>query len=162
MSKPLVTLIVAVADTGVIGRDNTLPWHLPEDLKRFKRLTMGKPIVMGRKTYESIGKPLPGRQNIVLTRGANYRRDGVTVVHDIDAALRAAGEAPELIVRRSLQSNGRGRARIGGELVPIATLAEIFGGQLEISSQHGSQALRHAETHVVALDAYAGQSSLRD
>ena len=60
MSAPLVTLIVAVADNGVIGRDNTLPWHLPEDLKRFKRLTMGKPMVMGRKTFESIGKPLPG------------------------------------------------------------------------------------------------------
>ncbi len=98
MSQPLVTLIVAVADTGVIGRDNTLPWHLPEDLKRFKRLTMGKPIVMGRKTYESIGKPLPGRQNIVLTRDANYRRDGVTVVHDVDAAVRAAGEAPEIMI----------------------------------------------------------------
>ncbi len=95
---PLVTLIVAVADSGVIGRDNTLPWHLPEDLKRFKRLTMGKPIVMGRKTYESIGKPLSGRQNIVLTRDANYRRDGVTVVHDVDAALRASGEAPEIMI----------------------------------------------------------------
>jgi dihydrofolate reductase len=82
----------------VIGRDNALPWHLPEDLKRFKRLTMGKPIVMGRKTFESIGKPLPGRQNIVMTRDANYRRDGVTVVHDVDAALRAAGAAPEIMI----------------------------------------------------------------
>ena len=98
MSTPLVTLIVAVADSGVIGRDNTLPWHLPEDLKRFKRLTMGKPIVMGRKTFESIGKPLPGRQNIVLTRDANYRRDGVTVVHDVDAALRATGAATEIMI----------------------------------------------------------------
>jgi dihydrofolate reductase len=93
-----VTLIVAVADSGAIGRDNTLPWHLPEDLKRFKRLTMGKPIVMGRKTYESIGKPLPGRRNIVLTRDANYRREGVTVVHDADAAMRAAAEAAEIMV----------------------------------------------------------------
>ena len=93
-----ITLIVAVADSGVIGRDNTLPWHLPEDLKRFKRLTMGKPMVMGRKTFESIGKPLPGRVNIVVTRDANYQRDGVTVVHDVDAALRAAGDAPEVMV----------------------------------------------------------------
>jgi dihydrofolate reductase len=98
MSPPLITLIVAVADSGVIGRDNTLPWHLPEDLKRFKRLTMGKPIVMGRRTFESIGKPLPGRQNIVVTRDANYRRDGITVVHDVDGALRAAGAAPEIMV----------------------------------------------------------------
>lgn len=95
---PTITLIVAVADSGVIGRDNTLPWHLPEDLKRFKRITLGKPIVMGRKTFESIGKPLPGRENIVVTRDAGYRRDGVTVVHDADAALRAAGSAPEIMV----------------------------------------------------------------
>ena len=96
--KPLITLIVAVADNGVIGRDNTLPWHLPEDLKRFKRLTLGKPIVMGRKTFESIGKALPGRQNIVVTRDTNYRREGVTVVHDVEAALRAAGAVPEIMV----------------------------------------------------------------
>ncbi len=76
MKTPRVTLIVAVADNGVIGRDNALPWHLPEDLKRFKRITMGKPIVMGRKTFESIGKPLPGRLNIVMTRGTDYRREG--------------------------------------------------------------------------------------
>lgn len=95
---PAITLIVAVADSGVIGRNNALPWHLPEDLKRFKRLTMGKPLVMGRKTFESIGKPLPGRQNIVLTRAANYRRDGITVVHDAEAALGAAGGAPEVMV----------------------------------------------------------------
>ena len=98
MSEPVITLIVAVADNGVIGRDNTLPWHLPEDLKRFKRLTLGKPIVMGRKTFESIGKPLPGRHNIVVTRDANYRREGATVVHDADAALQAAGPAPEIMV----------------------------------------------------------------
>jgi len=94
----IVTLIVAVADNGVIGRDNGLPWHLPEDLKRFKRLTLGKPIVMGRRTYDSIGKPLPGRQNIVVTRDPNYRPEGVSVVHDPEAALRAAGEAAEVMV----------------------------------------------------------------
>ena len=98
MIAPAITLIVAVADSGVIGRDNTLPWHLPEDLKRFKRLTMGKPIVMGRKTFESIGKPLPGRQNIVLTRDANYRRDGITVVHEVDAVPGAAGAAAEVMI----------------------------------------------------------------
>lgn len=98
MSGPLVTLIVAVADNGVIGRENTLPWHLPEDLKRFKRLTMGKPMIMGRKTFESIGKPLPGRLNIVVTRDTNYRHEGVRVVHDTDAALAAAAEAPEVMV----------------------------------------------------------------
>lgn len=94
----IVSLIVAVADNGVIGRDNALPWHLPEDLKRFKSITLGKPIVMGRKTFESIGKPLPGRQNIVLTRDTNYHREGVTVVHSLDAALAAAGSAEEIMV----------------------------------------------------------------
>lgn len=94
----MITLIVAAADNGVIGRDNALPWHLPEDLKRFKRLTMGKPIVMGRKTHQSIGKPLPGRQNIVLTRDANYRAEGVTVVNDVEAAIAAAGDAPEIMI----------------------------------------------------------------
>jgi dihydrofolate reductase len=98
VNDPLVTLIVAVADSGVIGRDNTLPWHLPADLQRFKRLTMGKPILMGRKTFESIGKPLPGRDNIVVTRDPNYRREGIHVVHDADQALRAAGDAAEIMV----------------------------------------------------------------
>ena len=98
MTSPTITLIVAVADSGVIGRDNALPWHLPEDLKHFKRLTMGKPIVMGRRTFESIGKPLPGRQNIVLTRDPNYRREGITVVHDADSALAAANAAAEIMI----------------------------------------------------------------
>jgi len=93
-----VTLIVAVADSGVIGHDNALPWHLPDDLKRFKRLTLGKPVVMGRKTFESIGKPLPGRQNIVVTRDANYQREGIMVVHGVDAALEAAAEQAEIMV----------------------------------------------------------------
>ncbi len=93
-----VTLIVAVADNGVMGRDNALPWHLPDDLKRFKRLTMGKPMVMGRKTFESIGKPLPGRLNIVVTRDTNYRHEGVKVVHGTDQALEAAADAPEVMV----------------------------------------------------------------
>ncbi len=98
MTAPIVTLVVAVADSGVIGRDNALPWHLPDDLKRFKQLTLGKPIIMGRKTFESIGKPLPGRQNIVVTRDPNYQRDGITVVHGIDAAVGAAASAPEVMV----------------------------------------------------------------
>ena len=93
-----MTLIVAVADSGVIGHDNALPWHLPDDLKRFKRLTLGKPVVMGRKTFESIGKPLPGRQNIVVTRDANYQREGIMVVHGVDAALEAAAEQAEIMV----------------------------------------------------------------
>jgi dihydrofolate reductase len=122
-AMPVITLIVAVADNGVIGRDNALPWHLPDDLKRFKRLTLGKPVVMGRRTFDSIGKPLPGRQNIVVTRDTNYRREGVTVVHAADAALRAAGAAPEVMVI--------GGAELFRALLPRA-------GRVHLTRVHGS------------------------
>lgn len=85
-------VIVAAAQNGVVGRNNALPWHLPEDLKYFKRMTLGKPIVMGRKTYESIGRPLPGRRNIVISRNAEYRAPGVDVVPDLEAALALAAD----------------------------------------------------------------------
>jgi dihydrofolate reductase len=93
-----VSLIVAMARHGVIGRDNALPWRLPEDLKRFKSLTMGHPIIMGRKTYESIGRPLPGRTNIVLTRLAGFAAPGCTVVGSPEAAIAACGDAAEAFV----------------------------------------------------------------
>ena len=85
-----VALVAAIAEGGVIGRDGALPWHISEDLQHFKKVTMGKPVVMGRKTYESIGKPLPGRSNIVVTRNLGLELDGVTVVHSLDEALRMA------------------------------------------------------------------------
>lgn len=84
---PTLTFVVAVADNGVIGREGGLPWHLSSDLKRFKADTIGKPIIMGRKTYASIGKPLPGRTNIVVTRDKAFRAEGLTVVATIDEAL---------------------------------------------------------------------------
>lgn len=93
-----ISIIVAMASNGVIGRDNELPWHLPADLQHFKRTTMGKPILMGRKTWESIGRPLPGRTNIVITRDAAYRAEGCVVVNSIDAALEAVGEQDEVMV----------------------------------------------------------------
>lgn len=95
---PLLSLIVARAENGVIGRDNRLPWRLPEDLKRFKALTWGKPILMGRRTFESLGRPLPGRTNLVMTRSEDYRPEGVTVVRSLDEALSAVPDAPELVV----------------------------------------------------------------
>jgi dihydrofolate reductase len=85
-----LSIIVAAAKNGVIGSDNALPWHLPEDLKYFKRVTMGKPVVMGRKTYESIGRPLPGRTNIVITRNPQWQADGVLAVPSLDMALEKA------------------------------------------------------------------------
>ena len=86
----IISLIVAVSRNGVIGLDNQLPWHLPDDLRYFKSVTMGKPLIMGRKTHESIGRPLPGRVNIVLTRDRQWTADGVVVVNDLDAAITAA------------------------------------------------------------------------
>ncbi len=88
-----IALIVAASQNNVIGLDNQLPWHLPEDLQYFKAVTMGKPILMGRKTYDSIGRPLPGRTNIVLTRDANWSAEGVVVVNDLDSATAASEKA---------------------------------------------------------------------
>ena len=85
-----LALIWAMARNRTIGRNNALPWYLPEDLKYFKRVTLGKPIIMGRKTWESIGRPLPGRTNIVITRDAAFQADGVRVVHSLEQALALA------------------------------------------------------------------------
>ena len=95
---PLVSIIVATDERGAIGRDGRLPWHLPDDLRRFKALTMGKPIVMGRKTWDSIGRPLPGRHNIVVSRRRDLEIPGATMAASLDEALAAAGDVPEICV----------------------------------------------------------------
>ncbi len=87
-----------MAENGVIGVDNGLPWRLPEDLRRFKRITLGKPVLMGRRTFESIGKPLPGRLNLVLTHDRSWSAEGVVAVNSLDDALEAADDAAELMV----------------------------------------------------------------
>lgn len=87
---PVLAMIAAMARNRVIGRENALPWHISADLKHFKRTTLGKPIVMGRKTFESIGRPLPGRTNIVVTRQEGYQPEGVRVVSSAEAAVREA------------------------------------------------------------------------
>lgn len=90
-----LSIIVAVANHNVIGINNTLPWHLPEDLKRFKALTMGHHIIMGRKTYESLGRLLPGRTTVIVTRNKGYKVEGALVVHSLEAALKASCEDDE-------------------------------------------------------------------
>ena len=92
-----LSLIVALAENHVIGRDNKLPWYLPNDLKYFKQVTLGKPVVMGRKTYESIGKPLPGRTNIIITRQADYQPPGANDSVKVVASLEQARELAENI-----------------------------------------------------------------
>lgn len=106
-----ISLILAASENDVIGKGNALPWRLPADLKFFKTVTLGKPIVMGRKTWESLGKPLPDRTNIVMTRGSLQLSGGV-VVDSVAAAVRAAGDADELMVI--------GGADIFREFLPLA------------------------------------------
>jgi len=108
-----VSIIAAVADNGVIGVNNQLPWKLPADLQHFKAITMGKPIIMGRKTYETIGRALPGRKNIVLTRIKHLAIPNCEVVHSFEDALAAAGDAKEVFVI--------GGATIYEEALPHAT-----------------------------------------
>ncbi len=91
-------MIVAVATNGVIGRDGELPWHLPDDLKFFKRITLGKPVVMGRKTWESIGRPLPGRHNVIITRSTGYAAEGASVVHSPAKAMDLLADEPEVMI----------------------------------------------------------------
>ena len=94
----MLSLIAAMAHNNVIGLNNQLPWRLPADLKHFKAVTLGKPVIMGRKTYESIGKPLPGRTNIVVTRDAGYHADGILIAHSLDEALTSTQDAPEAML----------------------------------------------------------------
>ncbi|WP_448501517.1 dihydrofolate reductase [Sphingomonas sp.] len=95
---PEIVLYLARADNGVIGRDGALPWRLPADLRRFKAMTMGKPMVMGRKTFEGFPAPLPGRRHIVLTRSLNWGAEGAEVGHSPEAALAMAGDVDEVAV----------------------------------------------------------------
>lgn len=96
-SDPVISLIVAVAENGVIGRAGQLPWRMPSDLRTFRRLTMGKPMIMGRKTFESFPKPLPGRRHIVLTRDPDWSAAGAEVAHDPDSALALCGGPASVI-----------------------------------------------------------------
>ena len=94
----ILSLIVAMDRNRIIGKDNTMPWYLPSDLRFFKRVTLGKPVIMGRKTYQSIGKPLPGRLNIIVSRDNTFQASGCTVVHSLQDALQVASSAAEVML----------------------------------------------------------------
>ena len=113
--KPLpnLSIIAALSDNRVIGRENALPWHLPADLAHFKRLTIGKPIIMGRRTWESLPGLLPHRTHIVISRDPHYEAAGAFVVHSLNEALGFAGDAPEMMVV--------GGARLYTQTLPLAT-----------------------------------------
>ena len=116
MSRPPITLVVARASNGVIGKDGGLPWHISADLKRFKALTMGSVLVMGRKTFESLPKTLPGRRHIVLTRDPGWRADGVDVARGVDEALTMANNEPVSVI---------GGVAIFGMFLPLADRIEL-------------------------------------
>ncbi|MCL1067148.1 dihydrofolate reductase [Shewanella olleyana] len=107
-----IAMIAAMANNRVIGKDNKMPWHLPEDLKHFKAMTLGKPVVMGRKTFESIGRPLPGRHNIVITRQDDYQPEGVSCVNSFEAAKELVKGCDELVVI--------GGGQLYKEILPVA------------------------------------------
>ncbi len=110
--KPRVSVIAALAKNRVIGIENRLPWRLPEDLAHFKALTLGHPILMGRKTFESLGRPLPGRTNVVITRNRDYRPEGCLVADSIPAAIALCGEADEVFFI--------GGAELYAQVIPLA------------------------------------------
>jgi dihydrofolate reductase len=112
-----IVLVAAVAANGIIGKDGKLPWHLPEDLKHFKQATMGHPVIMGRKTWESLKGPLPGRENIVITRQAGYEAPGAAVARSLDAALAlCAGESVVCVI---------GGEQVFKESLPMATALDM-------------------------------------
>ncbi len=146
MPTPSITLAVAVADNGVIGRDGALPWRLPEDLRRFKAATIGKPVIMGRKTFDSIGRALPGRLNIVLTRQAGWlpQDPAVQVVPDLDTALAVAGEVSEVTV-------------IGG--AQVYALALPLAGRILLTEVH---ARPEGDAHLAPFDPQVWQEIARE
>jgi dihydrofolate reductase len=116
VDKPRITIVVARATNGVIGRDGKLPWHIPADLKRFKALTMGSVMIMGRKTFESLPGLLPGREHVVLTRDQRWHANGVRVGHDVEEALALAGNQPVSVI---------GGADIFNLFLPLADRIEL-------------------------------------
>ena len=144
MARPTITIVLARAINGVIGKDNRLPWHIPGDLKRFKQLTMGSAMIMGRKTFDSLPGILPGRQHIVMTHDPNWNVHGVDVVHDVDSAIKAAGDTPISVI---------GGAAIFELFEPIADKIELTEVIAEIAGDVSMPDLRSSERwHEIAYE----------
>ncbi|CAN5177415.1 dihydrofolate reductase [soil metagenome] len=143
----IITLVVAHARNGVIGVDNRLPWHLPADLKHFKQVTLGKPVVMGRNTFDSIGRPLPGRRNLVVTRNAQWQHEGVEAVGSVEQALALCADEPEVCII--------GGAQLYSSAMPLANHAWITEVQVDVD------VTGHAAAHFTGFDAAAWQEIAR-
>jgi dihydrofolate reductase len=139
-----INVIAAMAKNRVIGINNTLPWHLPEDLKHFKALTMGHHIIMGRKTYESIGRPLPGRTTVIVTRDPDYQVEGCLTAHSIDAAIAACGSDLEVFFV--------GGANLYEQILPRAD--RIYLTEIQAEYQ--------GDAHFPAFDSKDWQETARD
>lgn len=154
MSAELV-VVVARARNGVIGIDNRLPWHLPEDLKHFKALTTGNAVIMGRKTWESLPpkfRPLPGRLNIVVTRDRSYVADGATVAHSLPQAVAAAGDSRAFVI---------GGAEIYAQALPLATRLEITEVDADVAGDAFFPAPDAGVWREAAREAHASANGLR-
>ncbi|WP_428613834.1 type 3 dihydrofolate reductase [Shewanella sp.] len=142
-----IAMIAAMANNRVIGKDNQMPWHLPEDLRHFKQMTLGKPVVMGRKTFESIGRPLPGRHNIVVSRQADLVIEGVTCVTSFEQAKEVVKGCDELVVM--------GGGQLYAELLPQADILYLTEINLDVAGDthfpewdDGSWQLLQSESHI--------------
>ncbi|AJC17648.1 MULTISPECIES: dihydrofolate reductase [Pandoraea] len=142
----ILTLVVARAENGVIGRDNQLPWRLPEDLAHFKRTTLGKPIVMGRKTFDSIGRPLPGRRNIVVSRNPDLKIDGCEVAGSLVDAMRLCVGVEEICLIGGAQLYAESLA--SADKVVVTEIAKAFEGDAHFPDLPAAQWRETArETH---------------
>jgi dihydrofolate reductase len=155
--RPLVTLVVAMADNGIIGRDGALPWHLPADLKRFKALTLGKPVLMGRRTWSSLGRPLPGRTNVVMSRTpalpGSAASQGAIVVGSLEEALSRFAASPEIAVI--------GGAEIYALSLPAADRIERTLVHASIDGDTVFPALRAGEWRIVASEPHSANERHR-
>ncbi len=151
-SAPCIVLIAAVAANGVIGVDNTLPWRIADDLKRFKALTLGHPIIMGRKTWESLGRALPGRHNIVITRNPDYCAEGASVVTSLTAAIATCAHEETAFVI--------GGAEIYAQTLPLAQRMELTEIHAEVVGDAHFPEFSHVDWSELTREPHANPDGL--
>jgi dihydrofolate reductase len=149
---PRICLIAALAANRVIGRNNALPWHLPADLKRFKALTTGHPVLMGRKTHESIGRPLPGRRNLIITRNRGYGAPGCEIVHSLDDAIAACRGDREIFVI--------GGAELYRESLPRAHCLEFTEIRAEVEGDAWFPEISMAQWRETGREMHTGETGV--
>ncbi|MGU3575707.1 dihydrofolate reductase [Brucellaceae bacterium C25G] len=149
-NKVKVSIVVAVAQNGVIGRDNDMPWRLSTDLKRFKALTLGKPVIMGRKTWDSIGRPLPGRLNIVITRNEDFAPEGAAVAHSLEEAVVIAKQHAQDVQLDEICIIGGGH--IYRQALPLTDIVHLTHVLADIEGDTGFPRLDQAEWELISSE----------